>query len=133
ARRGVGRVVWPVQFEALADDRRLARVGVAFDRALLAARLLSVDTRQSMGQSVVIHTPFAELTDDQLLDLAADMDVPVGLAWWCERQADDKPVCGSCGPCRRWSVAMTRAGVVPAVSGLPWSLVEEKPSVTTSV
>jgi hypothetical protein len=134
SRRGVGRVVWPVQFAATTEDHRLTLVGGAFDRALLAARLLSIDTRQSTGQSVIIHTPFAELSDAQLMDLAADMDVPVGAAWWCERQttASQTP-CGKCGPCLRWLAAMKQAGIVAPVAVLPATLLEEKPAVAEVV
>ncbi|HZW07453.1 MAG TPA: 7-cyano-7-deazaguanine synthase [Phycisphaerales bacterium] len=134
AKRGIGRVVWPVQFAASDDATRLTQVGGAFDRALLAARLLSIDTRQTGGQSVLIHTPFAELNDNQLLDLAADMDAPVGAAWWCEKQADaQQPPCGGCAPCLRWLSAMRHAGIAGPIAHLPSALLEDKPAVKTAV
>lgn len=134
ARRGIGRVVWPVQFEAVDEQERLTRVGGAFDRSLLAARLLSVDTRQAHGQSVLIHTPLAELTDAQLLDLAADMDAPVGTAWWCESQTSaQQPPCGKCGSCLRWLSAMKQAGIVAPIAHLPAALLEDKPAIAAAV
>lgn len=136
AKRGIGRVVWPVQFAATDDQSRLAQVGGAFDRALLAARLLSVDTRLSFGQSVLIHTPFAELSDAQLLDLAADMDAPVGTAWWCESQtsAQQPPSpCGKCASCLRWLGAMKQAGIVAPIAHLPAALLEDKPAIAAAV
>ncbi len=133
-RRGVGRVVWPVQFPAMDDAGRLAHVGGAFDRSLLAARLLSIDSRQTSGRGVLIHTPFAELGDSQLLDLAADMDAPVGTAWWCENQTDpQQPPCGKCAACLRWLSAMRHAGVVAPIAHLAESLLEDKPAVKTAV
>lgn len=134
ARRGIGRVVWPVQFGTTDEAVRLTQVGGAFDRALLAARLLSIDTRQATGQSTLIHTPFAELNDYQLLDLAADMDAPVGTAWWCEAQTNpQQPPCGKCAACLRWLGAMRHAGVVGPIGHLPASLLEEKPAVKAVV
>ncbi|HYD00549.1 MAG TPA: 7-cyano-7-deazaguanine synthase [Phycisphaerales bacterium] len=134
AKRGIGRVVWPVQFAAADDATRLTQVAGAFDRALLAARLLSIDTRQAGGQSVLIHTPFAELNDNQLLDLAADMDAPVGSAWWCEKQAEaQQSICGRCDACSRWLAAMRHAGVAGPIAHLPSSLLEDKPAAKTAV
>lgn len=134
ARRGIGRVVWPVQFGTSDDTHRLAQVGGVFDRSLLAARLLSVDSRQANGTCVLIHTPFAELADNQLLDLAADMDAPVGTAWWCENQTDpQQPPCGKCAACLRWLSAMKHAGIVAPIAHLPVSLLEDKPAVKTTV
>jgi hypothetical protein len=134
ARRGIGRVVWPVQFGTTDDQTRLTQVGGAFDRALLAARLLSVDSRQATGQSVLVHTPFAELTDNQLLDLAADLDAPVGAAWWCESQGStQQPPCGKCAACLRWLSAMRHAGIVAPIAHLPATLLEEKPAVAAAV
>lgn len=133
-RRGIGRVVWPVQFGAMDDARRLAQVGGAFDRSLLAARLLSVDARQASGRGVLIHTPFAELLDNQLLDLAADMDAPVGTAWWCENQTEpQQPPCGKCAACLRWLSAMKHAGIVAPIAHMAESLLEDKPAVKTAV
>lgn len=134
ARHGIGRVVWPVQFAGTDATTRLTQVGGAFDRALLAARLLSVDTRQTSGLSVLIHTPLAELTDTQLLDLAADMDAPVGTAWWCENQTQpQQPPCGKCASCLRWLSAMKHAGIVAPVAHLPSTLLEDKPAAKVAV
>jgi 7-cyano-7-deazaguanine synthase in queuosine biosynthesis len=98
--------------------------------------LLSVDTRRRSGLSIVVHTPLVELSDTQLMELAADMDAPVGLSWWCERQratAAAADVCGSCGACARWSAAMRSAGIVAPVAGLPASVLEDKPAVREAV
>jgi len=133
ARRGIGRVVWPVQLAASDEQTRLTQVGGVFDRALLVARLLSVDTRQSNGQSVLVHTPFAELSDTQLLDLAADMDAPVGAAAWCDEQQPGQPACGTCAACVRWISAMKLAGIVAPIAQLPASLLEDKPALEAVV
>ncbi|MFT3685090.1 MAG: 7-cyano-7-deazaguanine synthase [Phycisphaerales bacterium] len=133
AKRGIGRVVWPVQFGPGNDEQRIGWIADAFDRALLAARLLSVDTRRASGLNIVVHTPLAELSDTQLMELAADLDAPVGLSWWCERQRANasaaSEVCGQCGACVRWSAAMRGAGIVAPVAGLPASVLEDKPAV----
>jgi hypothetical protein len=54
-------------------------MAIAADRALLAARLLSLDADGVAG-GLVIETPLLELTDAELIDLAGDIDAPIGLA-----------------------------------------------------
>lgn len=134
-RHNVSRIVWPVHVEghdeAAHDERRQEAITKAFDRALLAARLLSVDAvPPSTG---IIETPFVDLNDVQLLDLAADLDAPVGAAWWCERGVGGHTgamttPCGVCPSCKRWTAAMKKAGVVPTIAQLPKALVEQKPA-----
>jgi hypothetical protein len=74
AERGIGRVVWP----AVAPRGDVDRLATIHDRALLVGRLVSIDAR-ALGLSesgVIVETPYASLSDAQLIDLALDMDVP---------------------------------------------------------
>jgi hypothetical protein len=111
------RLVWPIQLGGeLYDDVRVSEGVMATDRALLTARLLSVD---STGPGLVIETPMLDLTDRQLIELAADIDAPVGLARWCPSQAQSGGrICGTCTGCRRWVPMLQHGGLVGQVAGI---------------
>ncbi len=88
-RAGIRRVVWPirvmrpemdqmdVQMETLVDQ-----IAQAIDRAVLAARLASLDASDGTAVDVVIETPFVDLSNAQMLDLAGDLAIPVETCWW---------------------------------------------------
>lgn len=106
AERGISRVVWPVHAGGEETEPRDLRViADACDRALLAGELASLDGGGDVG--VKIEVPYADFSDDQLVDLASDMGIPLGVAWWCKMEGQ-KP-CGECPACRRWSGAQSRA------------------------
>lgn len=119
---GAERVIWPVQCAgAFGDEQRVTQQAAATSRALLAARLLSVDAKENggAGGGILIDTPVLDLTDNELLELAADIDAPVGLARWCVQQAEvGGTVCGVCDGCRRWVPAIRAAGLVAKVAGV---------------
>jgi len=78
---GIRTVIWSVQVPG-DDDARLGRIGDAIDRALLAARLATLDAEEQGGIEVRMLTPIVDLADDQVLDLANDLSVPVESCWW---------------------------------------------------
>jgi len=83
ARNGCGRVVWPIQFASPGDDPpELARIAEAVDRALLASRVVTLDAAHYGLTEVAIDAPFADLTDRQVAELAADMELPIETCWW---------------------------------------------------
>lgn len=117
-RRGLNRVVWPVHIggpwaASNLPVANLEAIADVFDRALLAARLLSVDARPPAHPAELrIETPFVDLGDASLLDLAADMDAPLKDAWWCRAGTDAlEAPCGQCASCKRWAEAATAAGL----------------------
>lgn len=94
--RGMERVVWPICTGALAAghlmqagedwaSRRGEVMAEIFDRGLLVGRLLSIDVPAGR-RAITVQTPLLELSDEQLVDLAGDLDAPAGRAWW--RQED---------------------------------------------
>jgi len=85
---GIRTVVWSVQIRD-DDEDRLTRVGDAIDRALLAARLATLDAEERGGIEVRMLTPIVDLADDQVLDLATDLSVPVESGWW---RGPDHPI-----------------------------------------
>ena len=79
-----GRVVWPVQLGAAttAEEPPLDRVAEAVDRALLVSRLISIDGDFYGLTEVAVDTPFVDLADEQVADLAAEMSLPIESCWW---------------------------------------------------
>lgn len=121
ARKGLSRVVWPIQLGSAvgagAAGQVVDRAARAGDRALLAGRLASLD---APGAGVTIETPYLDMTDSQVADLAADLDAPVAAAWWCiegtagneQAEGEQWTACGRCGPCRRWANVLSEAGLL---------------------
>jgi len=100
-RRGCSRVVWPAHH---GDD--LDAMALAADQAALVTHLTRLEPGPAHA-AASIHTPFLDLTDNQLIDLARDLDLPADACWWCEREGDGP--CGRCDACRRWR-PLTEAG-----------------------
>jgi len=89
-RAGIRKVVWPIRImrpeTMLAPDQTtdifVDEIGAAIDRALLAARLASLDAGEDTAVDVVIETPFVDLSNAQIAELAADLAVPLETCWW---------------------------------------------------
>ncbi len=113
---GISRVIWPIHAGA-AKDVNTDALADTCDRALLAGQLIGLGVARagsteatSLVRSVRIETPYADLTDAELMDLALDMDVPLHACWWCLNE-DARP-CAHCSGCMRWREAL--AAVDPA-------------------
>lgn len=79
---GCDRVVYPAH-ACVGDAMDLDRVAAVADRAVLAARLCSLDALAHHTPGIRIETPYADLTDLQLADLFLDADLtPQALWWW---------------------------------------------------
>ncbi len=111
----IQRIVWPVHSGAASEsDLRTEAIADACDRSLLVSQLASLDApRTGPGsRGVRIETPYADLTDGQLAELAIDLGVPLNSCSWCE--SDDgsagAPCGNACTACRRWAAALKRAG-----------------------
>ncbi|MBL0928471.1 MAG: hypothetical protein IBJ11_12610 [Phycisphaerales bacterium] len=68
AKRGARRVVWPVWCGGDA-----AALHAAFERAFLIQKLAALDA--GPGRGIAVETPFADLTEARLRELAEDLDV----------------------------------------------------------
>ncbi|TVQ30082.1 MAG: hypothetical protein EA376_14075 [Phycisphaeraceae bacterium] len=106
-RRGCPRVIWPIHHGDDLDD--MAR---AADQAALLTHLARLEGDSPAHTPVSIHTPFLDLTDDQLIDLARDLDLPAEACWWCERESPEP--CARCDSCRRWSPLLSIGRHSPA-------------------
>lgn len=107
-RLGFARVIWPVHLggpgratlgESAFPVERIEAIADATDRAVAAGRLLSID---APGDGLSIETPFADLTDVQLADLAIEVDLPLGMVYLGDRDGPEMA---------RWTRAFLAAGV----------------------
>ena len=82
---GIKRVVWPVRIP-LNHPSRIKAIGDTLDRAMLVSRAVSLDATHQTAPEVVIETPFIDLSDAQLVDLARDLTLPIDACWWSDAQ-----------------------------------------------
>ncbi len=109
ATHGRTEVVWPVQFTAAArgsGEIDLDLVSRAADRALLVTRLMTLDSGAHGVPSLHVETPFVDLTDRQVADLAVDLAAPVATCWWWGEGAGDEAASSRA----RWTAALRAAG-----------------------
>ncbi len=113
---GLKRLVWPVRIPMNHPDR-IKGIGDALDRAMLVSRLVSIDADESTAPEIIIETPFIDLTDAQIADLAMDLAIPLESCWWASAQ--DLPLAQSC------------ANAWQGMNALRSSMLEPKPGVKT--
>ncbi len=82
---GLQRVVWPIRIPQQHPDR-IRAIGDAIDRALLISRLVTLDATDETAHEVVIETPFVDLSDAQIVELARDMAISLESCWWSHAQ-----------------------------------------------
>ncbi len=89
---GFKRVLWPIQIPETPDSaQRLNEISTAIDRAILTARLATLDAQSQGGVEVTIETPLVDLTDPQIAEIAADLNVPIASCWWTDTTLPDAP------------------------------------------
>jgi len=103
AELGLRRVVWPARAGV---DRASGGIDVTaaariVDRAVLVSRLIELDVE---GPGVSIETPFVDLADDQIAELAADLGVPMDAVWWAS-EPEGKPGAVARQERDRWQAA----------------------------
>lgn len=120
----IARLVWPVQLgggggggigEKLDPQRAelvIQGLSDAADRALLLSRLLAMDSESAFNGRLgagrfIIQTPYLELSDEQMVELALDMDVPLGEIVPGPGEAED-----------RWLKVIRAAGAGGLVGGV---------------
>ena len=118
---GLTRIVWPVALGmgegAIGPTEAelvINAISGAADRALLCSRLLAIETEDRARQAgrmeldaggrFMIQTPYLDLGESQLVELALDMDVPLGLV---EAQA--------CAANARWLRVIERLGAATLI------------------
>lgn len=90
-RLGCTRVLWPVQIpRRLSSQADTLRIADVLDRTLLVSRLATLDVADDLGE-IHIETPYVDLADEQLADLARDFAVPHGTCWWAAEEASLTP------------------------------------------
>jgi hypothetical protein len=106
ARNGFTTVLWPAS-AAAGDSLDLDRIAQITDRALLVSRLVAIDADSHGAPSIRIETPYADLTDRQIADLIADMELPIESCWWWGAEAIDALADRES---RRWKSALATVG-----------------------
>lgn len=107
ARAGCTRVLWPIN-AAVGESLDLDRIAQAHDRALLVSRLVALDAVVHAVPGIHVETPYVDLTDRQIADLAIDMDLPLDACWWWR-----DPLLAER---KRWMEVLKNAGWVAATS-----------------
>jgi len=109
-RQGLTRIVWPIHLGgpggeeaearggASGSEKVLERIADACDRSLVCGRLLSIEAPET---GVTIQTPFVDFTDEQIADLAADVNLPIDAAFLGASESERT----------RWRRALGRAGL----------------------
>ena len=87
AKKACDNLVWPLQCAGPATDRDedgldLDWIARAADKAVLVSRLVAVDADAHHKPGIRIDTPYLDVTDHQLADLAAEMELPMRACWW---------------------------------------------------
>lgn len=106
ARHSAVSVVWPIQCSR-GDQPDLDWIARAADRAVLVSRLVSLDVNEHGVPGIRIETPYIDMNDDQIAELAAELDLPLRACWWSvagqknQRAMEEKA---------RWNAAMQRIG-----------------------
>lgn len=86
AAAGYSRVVWPCTAGA-GEGVDIDRAAAIMDRAVLCGRLVAIDAASHGRPGIHIETPYADLSDRQIADLALDLAVPLeGCWWWPDRE-----------------------------------------------
>lgn len=103
-RRRVTRIIWPItsggDFDAMA---------LATEQALMARQLAELEGHAPP----TIETPLVEVTDRQMIEIAAHLEAPFELAWSCE--GDGETPCHDCAGCARRRAAFDAAGMVDPI------------------
>lgn len=88
--QGSPRVIWPAHPGRPEDETAidLDLASSIIDRSLLVEQLARLDSGTDVP-GVSVETPHADLTDRQLVELAADLAVPVKTLWWWGGQSDE--------------------------------------------
>lgn len=87
----IPRIIWGIQIGGDSSDDwpDLDDLASRLDRALLCARLASLDAPRVGPGDVRIETPLIDLTDRQLAELAVDLAVPFESLWWWQTDRDN--------------------------------------------
>lgn len=111
ARAGVSRLIWP-ESAGLGDQMDLDRLCEITDKAILVSRLVALDAVNHGQAAFTIETPYADVNDHRMADLALDLAAPVQLCWW---QDASQAFAGD--EAARWNAALHAVG--GQVAGTP--------------
>lgn len=97
------RVLWP---KHVAGD--LDGMLDAADRALLIQRIGLIEQQRTSSPNLRIDTPLIDLSDQQVAELAVDLDAPLWASWWALPDAVDLNAAQA--ERSRWTEVVVKAG-----------------------
>lgn len=97
-----GKLVWPIHCNQ--DYHTISEI---LECKILINHIINLNNEGL--ESLVLETPFLDLSDVEIVDLAIRSDAPIKSAWWCEHAGDNQ--CGGCNPCNRWRAAFDKAAI----------------------
>jgi 7-cyano-7-deazaguanine synthase in queuosine biosynthesis len=129
---GANRLIWPVQVNAQA--RLAAQIT---EQTTLLSHLTELEVTPGSptaaalpdGQSPVIETPLLELSDQQVVELGAQLNVPWRLTWSCD--LDGGRPCKVCPSCQRRHAAFAAAGLTDPMEQADHAAAEPTQARTT--
>lgn len=104
ARAGVEEIIWPAS-ASRGDEVDIIRLAEITDRALLVGRLVALDSARHESPFTRIDTPYADLSDRQLSELALDLAIPLDRVWWWGGTGGDAAKARA-----RWAGPFAKAG-----------------------
>lgn len=107
ARLGCSSVIWAAHCASAGSEIEvdIDRVAEAIDRATLVGRLASLEARAE----IEVQTPFIDLSDSQIADLAVDMGVEVATCWWGSGDGE------AMAERRRWHAVLRERGAAMGI------------------
>lgn len=109
------RIIWPVS-AAVGENISLDLLASITDRAMLVARLVAIDPAAAHVSELHIETPYSDLTDRQIADLAIDAGVPIEMCWWHRPEIPEALIDQHAERDRlRWLAALASVGWTPPV------------------
>ena len=101
------KIIWPASFNC--EPKAMAK---ATEQILLCEHLAQIEG----SPMPALNDPLLEMTDQQIIELGGQLQVPWRLAWSCTNQ--NKSPCRTCPACRRRKNAFEKAGVIDPVEKL---------------
>ena len=97
-----GKLIWPTH-----GNQDYNYISEALERKILLNHI--IDLNNEGLEKLTLDTPFLDLSDNEIVDIALRSDAPIKTAWWCDHDGDKN--CGGCDQCNRWRKAFDKAGM----------------------
>ncbi len=104
---GYPRIVWPAS-AGIGGEVDIGRAAAILDRSTLCGRVVAIDSAAHGCPGIHIETPYADLSDTQIADLALDLAVPLEACWWWDEGGEPNAAAGLAR--ERWMPRLVEMG-----------------------